>query len=110
MTRRDELTDPIAEASRYRPSPRSAYPPSTLRSSYRPAGPPKPGSTEVAPEPLHVPPAAVQGPVVAAVDDEPPALLIQIDLRAWRTRWFWRLVGSMVVRRLGRLEAPIDRR
>jgi hypothetical protein len=48
------------------------------------------------------PPVAVEPPVVAAVVDEPPALLIQIDLRAWRSRFFWRLVASVVVRRLGR--------
>jgi hypothetical protein len=54
----------------------------------------KPGTVLARTEPYEAP---------EAVPDEPePALVVHVDLAVFRSRWWWRVLGSIVVRRLGR--------
>jgi hypothetical protein len=63
--------------------------------SLRPSRPFKSPGTEIATRELSEPP-------VAPVEDLQPVWHARLDISVWRTRWFWRLVASFVVRRLGR--------
>jgi hypothetical protein len=125
VTSRPELTAALAEASRdsFRPPPpmwtRSSFtvpvgtvPFDSLHNSngtytavQTPAAAMPEASTPVSAEivsgPPRTAPVAVAEPVVAVVEGEPD-LVVRIDLRAWRTRWFWRLVATIAVKRLRR--------
>lgn len=62
----------------------------------------EPGKELAAPELSEAPVAADTNLYHVPVDDE-PVWLVQIDIAAWRRRgWLWRLVASIVVRRLSR--------
>jgi hypothetical protein len=70
--------------------------------SLRPTAPLKPPGTQIATRAVSEAPAAVEDKKPPVDLPEGPVLQMALDIAVWRTRWFWRLVASFVVRRLGR--------
>ena len=98
----ERLIAALEEAARltpYRSWPPVRSFPTSLHSDYRPPEPPEPPTTEIVrTEPS---PVAVQRHQEAPGEVRPvwQALL---DISAWRSRRWWRLAASLVVKRLDR--------
>ena len=110
----EELAAAVEEAARHQPIqlPLEWFFPTSLRAAsprdghLTPPEPLEPPTAEIVhAEPYEAPAAVTAHPEANLV----PVWLLHADISVWRTRWFWRLVASMIVRRLGRGHTGIER-
>jgi hypothetical protein len=97
-----ELVDVLAKDARdtYRPPPLHMY--SSLMRPVRPSGPRKPPTlptTGIVPAELCGAPEAVEDKNPEEDLPQVPMWLLRADISVWRSRWLWRLVASLWVRR-----------
>jgi hypothetical protein len=83
--------------------------PTSLRPSKPLQQPSKPVSGDIVADPIpevpavsEAPRAAEMAPSIAAKSDVEPVWRALLDVTVWRTRWFWKLVASLDVKRLRR--------